>query len=147
MEQLSDLDMYQMIETGVRGGMCQVSKKHMKANNKYMDNYNQDIISSFIAYLDANNLYGGGMSEKLPSSDFEWSDDIQTAEDVLKYDNGDNGYILDVDLHYPKDRHDLHADYPLAPENMNVSADMVSYFSKYTYSHYNEGEPVKDANV
>ena len=107
-----------MIESGLRGGMCQVSKKHVKANNKYMDNYNQDIISSFIAYLDANNLYGGGMSEKLPSSDFEWSDDIQTAEDVLKYDHGDNGYILDVDLHYRKDFHDLHADYPLAPENL-----------------------------
>ena len=138
--------MYEMIERGLRGGMCQVSKKHVKANNKYMDNYNQDIISSFIAYLDANNLYGGGMSEQLPSSDFEWSGDIQTAEDVLKYDNGDNGYILDVDLHYPKDFHDLHADYPLAPENLKVSADMVSDFSKDIYMQYHEGKPVKDEN-
>ena len=66
--------------------MCQVSRKHMRANNKYMASYNADLVSSYIMYLDANNLYGGGMSEKLPYSEFEWSDDIQTAEDVLNYE-------------------------------------------------------------
>ena len=136
-----------MIESGLRGGLCQVSRKHMKANNKYMASYNADLVSSYIMYLDANNLYGGGMSEKLPYSEFEWSDDIQTAEDVLNYENGDNGYFLEVDLGYPEHLHDLHLDYPLAPENLKVSADMVSDFSKDIYSKCHEGKPVRDETV
>ena len=58
-----DLDMYDMIESGLRGGMCPVSRKHMNVNNEYMASYNADLVSSYIMYLDANNLYGGGMSE------------------------------------------------------------------------------------
>ena len=63
LEQIHDLDMYEMIESGLRGGMCQVSHKHIKANNKYMKSYNEDCISSYINYLDANNLYGQAMSQ------------------------------------------------------------------------------------
>ena len=98
-------------------------------------------------YLDANNLYGGAMSEKLPYANFQWSNDIQNAEDVLKYDNGKSGYILEVDLHYPEHLHDPHSDYPLAPENTTVSADMVSNFSKDIYKDYHGGKDVKDENV
>ena len=155
LEQLTDLDMYEMVERGLRGGMCQVSHKHVKANNKYMDNYVEDIISSYIAYLDANNLYGDAMSQPLPFSNFEWSDEIQTAEDVLDYNENDiidefeglpvtHGFILEVDLEYPKELHDLHSDYPLAPENRCVSADMVSDFSKGIYKLYHSGKDVKD---
>ena len=68
------------------------------------------------------------MSEKLPQLDFQWSEDIQTNEDVLNYDNGDHGYFFEVDLAYPSNIHDLHSDHPLAPENLKVSADMVSDF-------------------
>ena len=141
LDHIHDLDMYEMIESGLRGGMCQVSRKHMKANNKYMASYNADLVSSYIMYLDANNLYGGGMSEKLPYADFQWSNDIRSAEDVMNYENGDHGYILEVDLHYPEHLHDSHCDYPLAPENTTVSADMVSEFSKCMCSHYHNGKP------
>ena len=92
----------------------------MKANNKYMTEYNMDIVSGYIMYLDTNNLYGGAMSEKLPCSEFHWSDDRNNADDVLKYDNGDHGYFLEVDLEYPIELHDLHSDYPLAPENVSI---------------------------
>ena len=115
LEHITDLDMYEMLESGLRGGMCQVSHKHVKANNKYLENYSNDIVSSYIAYLDANNIYGGAMSKPLPFKGFEWSDDIQTSEDVLNYDDDDDddedfdiddndnkGYILEVDLEYPK---------------------------------------------
>ena len=112
-----------------------------------MTEYNEDIVSSYIMYLDASNLYGGAKNEKLPSSDCNWSDDIKNDEDVLRDDNGDHGYVLEVDLEYPAELHDLHSDYPLAPENLKVSADMVSDFSKQIYSHYHEGKPCKDQNI
>ncbi len=51
LEHITDLDMYEMLESGLRGGMCQVSHKHIKANNKYLDNYSEDIISSYIALI------------------------------------------------------------------------------------------------
>ena len=63
LDHIHDLDMYEMIESGLRGGMCQVPRKHMTANNRYMASCNADLVSSYIMYLDANNLYGGGMSE------------------------------------------------------------------------------------
>ena len=59
--------MYEMIEKGLRGGVCQVSRKHVTANNKYMKTYNKDVVSSYISYLDANNLYGVGMTQKKTS--------------------------------------------------------------------------------
>ena len=147
LEQLHDLDMYEMIENGLRGGMCQVSHKHVKANNKYMKSYNKNIVSSYISYLDANNLYGIAMSKKLPYGGFEWSNDITNAEDVLRYDYGEHGYFLDVYLEYPTELHDLHSDYPLAPENMSVTSDMVSDFSKSIYKTYHEGKCVTDEKI
>jgi hypothetical protein len=146
LEQIHDLDMYEMIEKGKRGGMCQVSHKHAKANNKYMDNYNSDVVSSYISYLDANNLYGQAMTKKLPYKGFEWSNDINNVDDIINYKDEDDGYFLEVDLDYPKELHDLHADYPLAPEIMNVTKDMVSEHSKKVYKHYN-GCEVKDENT
>lgn len=80
-----------MLESGLRGGMCQVCHKHVKANNKYLNGYCDDVVSSNIAYLDANNLYGGAMSQKLAFKGFEWCDDIQTSEHVIHYDDNDDG--------------------------------------------------------
>ena len=148
LEHITDLDMYEMLESGLRGGMCQVSHKNVKANNKYLDNYCEDIVSSYIAYLDANNLYGGAMCQKLPYKDFEWCNDIKNSEHVLNYNNENNkGFILEVDLEYPKELHDLHSDYPLAPENIAVSANMVSDFSKDIYKHYHSGKDVVNEKI
>ena len=69
------------------------------------------------------------------------------ADDVLKYDNGDHGYFLEVDLAYAAELHDSHVDYPLAFENLKVSADMVSDFSKQIYSHYHDEKPCRDENI
>ena len=65
-----------MIEEGIRGGICHAVHRYAKANNEYMKNYNKSKESSYIQYLDANNLYGAAMSEKLPMNGFKWVSDI-----------------------------------------------------------------------
>jgi hypothetical protein len=139
-----DKEMYEMLEKGKRGGMCQVSHKHVLANNKYMTNYDEKAMSSYISYLDANNLYGLAMSMNLPYGNLKWCDNICNTSDVMNYVDGDVGYIVEVDLEYPKELHDLHSDYPLAPEVMCVTSDMVSDSSKAIYSTYHEGKEVGD---
>ena len=61
-----------IIEKGIRSGICQATHRCAEANNKYMKNYNKNIESSYTQYLDANNLYGWAMSQKLPVKDFKW---------------------------------------------------------------------------
>ena len=115
-----DQDMYGMNEKGKRGGACQVSSKYAKANNKYMKYYDNNALPSYLTYLDANNLHGPAMGMKLPYGNLHWCNDIQSTGDVMKYEDNDIVYLLEVDLHYPKHLHDHHIGYPLAPEIMNV---------------------------
>ena len=111
-------------EDGTRGGMCNAIHRYAKANNKYMKNYNKNVESSFIEYLDANNLYGWAMSKKLPVGEFEWINPEDYTEDIIKkYDENDNDYgaILEVDVDYPKHLHKLHSDLPFLPERMKIN--------------------------
>ena len=99
--------MLMIVEKGSRGGICQAVYRHAKANNKYMNDYDKNIESSYLEYLDANNLYGQAMSQKLPVGDFEWikEDDLSKFNEtfIKNYDeNSDKGYILEVDNEYPK---------------------------------------------
>ena len=110
---LSDVDMLLMVEKGIRGGVSMISNRYGKANNKYMGNkFNPSEPSKYIQYLDANNLYGAAMSMKLPTSGFKWMNKYELNH-WEKYP-----CILEVDLEYPKELHDLHNDYPLAPERI-----------------------------
>ena len=128
LELLTDYDMLLMVEAGIRGGICHSIHRYAKANNKYMKNYNNNEESSYIQYLDTNNLYGWAMSKKLPVNRFKWIDNNETAEPVINeyfiknYDkNNDKGYIFEVDVKYPKRLHELHSDLPFLSERMEVN--------------------------
>ena len=104
LELLTDYDMLLMIEEGIRGEICHSIHRYAKANNKYIKNYNENEESSYIQYLDANNLYGWVMSQKLPVSGFKWLEDTSeiNEEFIKNYDENNNkGYILEVDVKYP----------------------------------------------
>ena len=98
-----------MVEEGIRGGICHSIHRYAKANNKYMKNYNNNEGSSYIQYLDANNLFGWAMSKKLPVNGFKWTDNNIINEEFIKNynENDKKGYILEVDIKYPKKLHDL----------------------------------------
>ena len=102
---LTDYEMLCMIEKGIRGGISMISHRYAKANNKYMNDYDEKKDSSYIIYEDANNLYGIPMSDTLPYKNFKWCENV-TIEDVKNTPEG-NGYILEVDLEYPEALHNL----------------------------------------
>ncbi len=111
---ISDSDMYLMIEKGIRGGVSTITKRYSVANHKYLKNYDPEKPSKHILYLDANNLYGWAMSKPLPYKNFRWTEEKEL-----------DGWrsvpcILEVDLEYPKELHDLHNEYPLAPEKLTI---------------------------
>ena len=124
LELLTDYDMLLMIEEGIRGGICHAVHRYAKANNKYMKNYDKSKEPSYIQYLDANNLYGASMSEKLPINGFKWVNDVSgmNKKFVRSYDkkNSGKGYILEVDVDYPSKLHKLHSDMPFLPEKMKI---------------------------
>ena len=120
-----------MFEKGIRGGISHISKRYAEANNKYIQNYDPDKPSSYIQYLDANNLYGWPMSQPLPTGGFKWMKNL-TADFVIKIlekeqarqqkqgKHGPYGFVFEVDLEYPSELWKKHNDYPLAPERLNI---------------------------
>ena len=123
LELLTDYDMLLMLEEGIRGGICHSIHRHAKANNKYMKNYDENKESSYIQYLDANNLYGWAMSQKLPVNGFKLINDVTDIDEefITNYkEDNDKGYILEVDVKYPRKLHDLHSDLPFLLERMKI---------------------------
>ena len=112
---ISDPDMYLLIEKGIRGGISTITKRYAVANNKYMSNYDPKKKSKFISYLDAGSLYGWAMSQPLPYKNFKWMND-KVLKEWTKH-----SCVLEVDLEYPDDLHDLHNEYPLAPDKLTVN--------------------------
>ena len=112
-----------MVEKGLRGGICQEAHSYAKANNKYMKNYDKDIISSYVTYLDANNLYGWTMFKKLPINGFKWVKTLSRFNErfIKNYnENSDIGYFLEVDIDYLKELFNLQNDLPFSPEKKKM---------------------------
>ena len=110
-----DIDMLLMFENGIiRGGVSMITKRFAQANNKYMGKkFNPSKPSKYIQYLDANNLYGWAMMKNLPVGNLKWMKNFKNWKNIP--------CILKVDLEYPKYLHDLHNDFPLAPESLLVN--------------------------
>ena len=149
LELLSDCDMLLMIEHGIRGGISTISNRYGQANNIYMEEkYDESEPDKYITYLDANNLYGWAMCKKLPVNGFKWMNEKELLNwrtlstlygceklhmgrdfkqvnenewQFLKCITATYGCILEVDLEYPEELHNLHNDYPLAPERLIVN--------------------------
>ena len=139
LELMTDIDMFQFIEKGLRGGISYIANRYGKANNKYMKEYDKKAPSKYIMYLDANNLYGWAMSQYLPTGGFRWMTEKQINNiDLAKYkEDSARGIILEVDLEYPEKLHDLHNDYPLAAEKIKVTDNMLSKYCKNISDKYN----------
>ena len=139
---LSDYDMLMMFEQGIRGGITHISKRYAEANNKYMKNYNPYKESTFIQYLDANNLYGWAMSQHLPTHGFKWMKNLTKEKlyeilDKINHSMANpykKGYIFEVDLEYPEHLWKTHNDYPLAPEKIKVNGveKLICHFKPRT---------------
>ena len=132
LELITDIDMQLFIEKGMRGGISYISHRHAEANNKYTRNYDPSKQSSYIMYLDANNLYGWAMSKPLPYGNFRWVN----ADSVITKEYGIS-HIYEVDLEYPEELHDLHNGYPCAAEKIKVSDDMLSDYCREIKDKFN----------
>ncbi|XP_072048611.1 uncharacterized protein [Amphiura filiformis] len=116
LELLTEYDKTLFFENENRGGVSTISTRYAKANNKYMGaDYDPSEPTKHIVYIDANNLYGWAMSQPLPVGNFEWmsSKELDNWREIP--------CTLEVDLEYPKELHDLHNDFPLAPERLIVN--------------------------
>ena len=91
-----------------------------------MKNYNEDTISSYLMYFDANNLYEWATPQKLPINGFKWAGKSKLSrfnERFIKNynENSDIGYFLEGDINYPKELFNLHKDLPFLPERKKVN--------------------------
>ena len=120
-KKISDPDKYMFFEQGMKGGVSYINKRYSEASK----NVN-------ILYLDMNNLYGCAMSQYLPINNFKWVKNIDKIEQKLMRikTNSSMGYVLEVDLDYSQELHDINSDYPSSPEKINMPKEWLSKYCK-----------------
>ena len=125
LEPTLDAGIYVFFEKVVTGRVSYISKRYSKVNNKHLKCYDPKQESKLIIHLEANNLYGYATSKFLPTNGFKWIDPKDF--DSNKYSsNSSKGCVLEVDLEYPKELCELHNDYPLAPDKIEIKKEMLS---------------------
>ena len=128
---ITDPEVYLMIENNLRGGIATISQRYASANNPQLNDFDPNEANNYITYLDANSLYATAQSEPLPVGNFQFLSD----EEISRFDlhsvapDASTGYIIECDLEYPSHLHDLHNDYPMAPDHLTVTRDMLSPFA------------------
>lgn len=128
---LTEVDMYLFFLGAIRGGISQISRRHAQANNPYLPDFDPSKKTSYIMYFDMTNLYGHCMRQCLPVGEFSWMDESQLdLQSILSIkQDSDYGCIVQVDLQYPSELHDMHRDLPLAPERMIVPNECLSPYA------------------
>ena len=118
-QKINDIDMHLFIEKGMRGGISYISKRYARTDD-----------DNTIMYWDTNNLYGWTIVQPLPVNDFKFlsEKEINSFDLNSTDENSSVGYILECDLDYCKELHNSHSDYPLCPEKIEVSSDLLSKY-------------------
>ena len=129
-ENMTDINIYNIINNGIRGGISVISKKYGKANNPYIKGFNPDEPESYIYYLDATNLYGHAMKQKLPTSGGKIVE--KTTEQLLSHDcNSNINYVVVCDLDMSdKEMQERTKWYPLCADQLLVNPDMLSQYQR-----------------
>lgn len=132
---LTDIEMYEFCESGIRGGLSQISTRHAVANNKYISKkYDDKKDDSYIVYLDANNLYGWAMSQALPYANFKWNTEEWNKEKIMNItDDSHTGYKFKCHLRIPENLHDYFNNYVPCPDNVQVKKDFLSEWQQDGY--------------
>ena len=142
LDYISDKEMYLMFEQGIRGGFSGVlGDRYVKANNKYLPDFDETIKQIYLLYIDYNNLYGGGMSEKLPTGDFKWEEDENYYNNIPE----SRGCIVECDLEYTQEAKDRTFRFPLAPERKVVEITQLSVL-QHKYLEIDNKKPSKEKN-
>ncbi|KAK3932684.1 Zinc finger protein 397 [Frankliniella fusca] len=132
LELITDMETHLMWEKSIRGGVATINERLMECNNPYVSGYDPSKESVYLLYLDANNLYGYSLSRKLPTHGFRFlsTEEIECLDISKLSENDSTGYLFEVTLRYPSRLHDLHNDFPLAPEHREVHYDELSPLQK-----------------
>ena len=143
---ITDIDILNFVSRDIRGGVSFIAHRYAEANNPYIDNYDPTKELSYLFLADANNLYAYGMTQNVPKSGFRFLSDreIQKLDILYVPDDGPKGYLLSVELKYPEHLHDLHNDFPLAPEKKHIPNAMLSDYAKQLWL---EHHPTKSGNI
>lgn len=144
LELIKDTNIFEMLESAIRGGLSFAGKRYVKANNKYLADFDPEKPTSFLLYIDARNLYGHSMSEPLPwrnfhliemnthPADFQY---LSEKKNILQLDSyGEKCYFYSVDGYFDPAYHDYLKEYPFFPENIDIPKEMFSEFQQRTYS-------------
>ena len=138
---ITDQFTLEFFERQIRGGLSTAIHRFAQANNKYLPNYDNTKPSTFLKYIDANNLYGYAMSQKLPTGNFHWLTQSELSHFSNNFQNidleGNIGYTLEVDMEYPNELHNYHNDLPFLPEVLkcdnNTSKLVANLNNKHNY--------------
>ena len=141
LELFTEIEHYEFMEAGIRGGLSQISTRYAKANNKYMRVYDPTQEESYIVYLDANNLYGGSMNEYLPYGGFKLSNtdiNVWNRERIMNIsDEADIGYTFKVSSRIPLNKHNHMNNYPPFPESTKIKKENLNVWQQENYTKSN----------
>lgn len=135
----NDIDMIHFFESGIRGGVSFINTRHLEITKP----------SEEIFYIDANNLYGLAQTSLLPISNFKWTHEKYFSKinwETIETES-EKGFILEVDLIYPENLHELHDNFPLAPQNIEIDFDNLSPYSKKSLELCNASKKYKDIKL